>query len=65
AASNPPPPDFGPARWRAFDVSVDGASLLEMWKGRFRRIFADGGVAAIEEHLRQLAERRPGRDEVP
>lgn len=62
---NPPPPDFGPARWRAFDVSVDGASLLEMWKGRFRRIFADGGVAAIEEHLRQLAQRRPERDEVP
>lgn len=61
----PPPPDFGPSRWRAFDVSVDGASLLEMWKGRFRRIFADGGVAAIEEHLRQLAQRRPGRDEVP
>lgn len=60
-----PPADFGPARWRAFDVSVDGASLLEMWKGRFRRIFADGGVAAIEEHLRQLAQRRPERDEVP
>lgn len=64
-AANPPPPDFGPGRWRAFDVSVDGASLLEMWKGRFRRIFADGGVAAIEEHLRQLAQRRPERDEVP
>lgn len=63
--SSSPPADFGPARWRAFDVSVDGASLLEMWKGRFRRIFADGGVAAIEEHLRQLAQRRPGRDEVP
>lgn len=58
-------PDFGPSRWRAFDVSVDGASLLELWKGRFRRVFGDGGVAAIEEHLRNLSQRKPGRDEVP
>lgn len=57
--------DFGPSRWRAFDVSVDGASLLELWKGRFRRVFADGGVAAIEEHLRNLSQRKAGRDEVP
>jgi ABC-type transporter MlaC component len=59
------PPDFGPARWRAFDVAVDGASLLELWKGRFRRVYADGGVAAIEEHLRNLAQRKLGRDEIP
>ncbi len=47
----------GPSNWRAFDVAVDGVSLLETWKGRFRRIFADGGVAAIDEHLRNLGTR--------
>jgi ABC-type transporter MlaC component len=60
APSDPAPPDtdpFGSASWRAFDVSVDGVSLLETWKGRFRRIFADGGVAAIDEHLRNLGTR--------
>lgn len=43
--------------WRAVDVSVDGVSLLETWKNRFRQVYRDGGVAAIDEHLRQLAAR--------
>ena len=47
----------GVVRWRAFDVAVDGVSLLETWKSRFRRIFADGGVAAIDYHMRGLRER--------
>ena len=56
---NPPPAD--PPRpvieWRAFDVAVDGVSLLETWKSRFRRIYEDGGVAAIDYHMRGLADR--------
>lgn len=47
----------GEPRWRAFDVAVDGVSLLETWKSRFRRIYADGGVAAIDYHMRGLRER--------
>jgi ABC-type transporter MlaC component len=43
--------------WRAYDVSVDGVSLLETWRSRFRRIYADGGVAAIDHHMRGLRER--------
>ncbi len=43
--------------WHAFDVAVDGVSLLETWRSRFRRIYADGGVSAIDEHMRGLAER--------
>ena len=64
--SDPAPPvadAFGPSSWKAFDVSVDGVSLLETWKGRFRRIFADGGVAAIDEHLRNLGTRSSRNDE--
>jgi len=53
----PPADPQGPSNWRAFDVAVDGVSLLETWKGRFRRIFADGGIAAIDEHLRNLGTR--------
>jgi len=43
--------------WHAFDVTVDGVSLLETWKSRFRRIYADGGLAAIEQHMRGLRDR--------
>jgi len=43
--------------WHAFDVAVDGVSLLETWKSRFRRIYADGGVAAIDHHMRGLRDR--------
>ena len=43
--------------WHAFDVAVDGVSLLETWRSRFRRIYADGGVSAIDQHMRGLAER--------
>jgi len=43
--------------WRAFDVAVDGVSLLEGWKGRLRRLYEDGGVAAIDQHLRGLRAR--------
>ncbi|MFO0747943.1 MAG: ABC transporter substrate-binding protein [Myxococcota bacterium] len=50
------------SRWRAFDVSVDGVSLLETWRNRFRQLFRDGGVAAVDEHLRQLAERNRDPD---
>jgi ABC-type transporter MlaC component len=59
------PEPFGPMSWRSFDVSVDGVSLLETWKSRFRRIYADGGVAAIDEHLRNLSNRYPGRTGIP
>jgi len=53
----------GKPRWRAFDVAVDGVSLLETWRSRFRRIYADGGLAAIDYHMRGLRERyNPGRD---
>lgn len=49
------------ARWRAFDVSVDGVSLLETWKSRVRQIYRDGGLTAVDAHLRDLAERNRGR----
>jgi len=43
--------------WRAYDVTVDGVSLLETWRSRFRTLYKDGGVAAVDEHLRELAQR--------
>jgi ABC-type transporter MlaC component len=47
-------------KWRAFDVAVDGVSLLETWRSRFRRVYTDGGVSAVEEQLRNLKERYEG-----
>lgn len=46
-------------QWRAFDVAVDGVSLLETWRGRFRKIYNEGGVAAVDAHMRSLRERYP------
>ncbi|MCC6623151.1 MAG: ABC transporter substrate-binding protein [Deltaproteobacteria bacterium] len=43
--------------WRAWDATVDGVSLLETWRNRFRLLYRDGGVAAVDEHLHELAER--------
>lgn len=45
------------AVWQAFDVSVDGVSLLENWRGQFRRIYAEGGLAAVDHHIRVMRER--------
>lgn len=47
----------GAVTWAAFDVSVDGVSLLETWRSRFRRIYEEGGVAAVDYHMRGLRER--------
>lgn len=47
--------------WLAYDVAVDEVSLLETWRSRFRRIYADGGVAAIDHHMRGLRERYGAR----
>ncbi len=46
-------------KWRVFDVSLDGVSLVETWRSRFRRIYRDGGIAAVDEQL-QLVARRYG-----
>lgn len=53
----PPQTEGGRPSWQAFDVAVDGVSLLETWRGRFRRIYADGGIAAIDHHMRGLRDR--------
>ena len=49
----------GPAGWRVYDVKVDETSLLLMWRSRFRRIFNDGRLAAVQEQLAKLAKRYP------
>jgi len=43
--------------WRAWDATVDGVSLLETWRNRFRLLYRDGGVSAVDAHLQELAER--------
>ncbi len=50
----------GMLKWRAFDVTVDGVSLLETWRSRFRKVYAEGGVSGVEEQLRNLKERYEG-----
>lgn len=46
-----------PAVWQAFDVAVDGVSLLENWRGQFRRIYAEGGLAAVDHHIKVMRDR--------
>ena len=45
--------------WRLYDVEVDGTSLLQTWRGRFRRIFREGGVGALDEQMVGLSKRYP------
>jgi len=49
----------GPSGWRVYDVKVDETSLLLMWRSRFRRIYNDGKLAAVEGQLAKLAKRYP------
>jgi ABC-type transporter MlaC component len=44
-------------RWRVVDAIVGEASLLDIYRTRFGRAYRDGGVAAVREHLVQLARR--------
>jgi ABC-type transporter MlaC component len=62
-APDPLAPEVVALVWRAFDVAVDGVSLLETWRSRFRRIYEDGGVAAIDYHMRGLRQRYPSKPE--
>ncbi|MCA9517147.1 MAG: ABC transporter substrate-binding protein [Myxococcales bacterium] len=53
--------------WRVFNVTLDGVSLIRTWRSRLHRVFADGGVDALDRQLRILAERyaRGGTVEPP
>ena len=48
--------------WRAYDVTIDNVSLAHTWRSRFQRIFADGGVAAVDRQLREIDVRYDARD---
>lgn len=50
--------------WRVYNVTVDGVSLIRTWRSRLRRVFADGGVDALDRQLRLLAERYARRGAV-
>lgn len=43
--------------WRAWDVQVDDASLVQSWRGRFTRVHRAGGVAELDRQLRKLGHR--------
>ena len=43
--------------WRAWDVRVDGVSLAETGRGRYERLFREGGVAAVDAHMERLDRR--------
>lgn len=46
-------------RWRLYDVTVDSSSLVQTWRSRFRRVYAEGGVEALEREMRLLEKRYP------
>ncbi len=48
--------------WKAVDAIVDEASLLHLYRGRFGRVYREGGPEAVAAHLAEL-ERRFGADE--
>ena len=45
--------------WRLYDVTVDGTSLVQTWRSRFRRVFREGGAEAIEHEMSVLRKRYP------
>jgi len=48
---------FVDGRWRVYNVTLDGVSLVRTWRSRFHRVFVDGGVAAVDRQMRILAAR--------
>lgn len=48
---------WGGQGWRVYDVHLDGVSLLQLWRSRFRRIYRDGGMRAIDRQMKVLAAR--------
>ncbi len=50
-------PDEGRGAWRVYDVAVDGTSLLATYRGRFAKVYREGGVSALDRHLRSVAAR--------
>jgi ABC-type transporter MlaC component len=49
------------AAWKAVDAIVDEVSLLHLYRGRFGRVYREGGSEAVAAHLAEL-ERRFGAD---
>lgn len=47
----------GQGAWRVYDVAVDGTSLLATYRGRFVKVYREGGVSALDRHLRSVAAR--------
>ncbi len=50
-------PEAGADAWRVYDVAVDGTSLLATYRGRFVKVYREGGVSALDRHLRSVAAR--------
>jgi phospholipid transport system substrate-binding protein len=46
-------------RWRLYDVSLDGVSLVRIWRERFHRFYREGGAGELERQLAQIARRYP------
>jgi ABC-type transporter MlaC component len=49
-------------RWRVYNVSLDGVSLVRTWRSRFNAVFREGQVAGVDDQMKILDKRYGDED---